>query len=164
MNHLKDFSDKCIFIDDSILLYAYSTHPLSEPCETLLHKIGMGECTGHTTLEVIDEFLYKSVIAEASRIKSTEVSSTARLIKKHSDLLSSLVHLYGPLEDILSLKNLTLLDTSKVKEIVGGMTMSYNLFPSDALSAACCKYYHIPHIASADKHFERVDFLKVWRP
>jgi predicted nucleic acid-binding protein len=129
MNRLKDFSDKSIFIDDGIMLYAYSTHPLSEPCETLLHKIGMGECTGHTTLKVIDEFLYKSVIAEASRIKSTEVSSIARLIKKHSDLLSSLVHLYEPLEDILSLRNLALLDTSKVKEMVGGMTRPTTFSP-----------------------------------
>ena len=40
----------------------------------------------------------------------------------------------------------------------------YGLWFSDALHSACCKVNDITDIATNDRDFERVDFLKVWKP
>lgn len=39
--------------------------------------------------------------------------------------------------------------------------MVYRLLPNDAAIAAACRYYEIKRIATFDRDFDRVDFLKV---
>lgn len=39
--------------------------------------------------------------------------------------------------------------------------MVYRLLPNDAAIAAACRYYEIMRIATFDRDFDRVDFLKV---
>jgi predicted nucleic acid-binding protein len=74
------------------------------------------------------------------------------------------VHLYEPLEDILSLKNLSVLDCSQLGVLTEEVMKHNGLAHSDALNAACCKANGIKHMASSDGHFEKVDFLTVWQP
>lgn len=40
----------------------------------------------------------------------------------------------------------------------------FKLMSNDALHATTMKFYGIKNIATNDADFERVDFLKVWRP
>ncbi|MBU7010258.1 MAG: PIN domain-containing protein [Theionarchaea archaeon] len=42
------------------------------------------------------------------------------------------------------------------------MSYAFSLLPNDALIAATCKFYGIRRIATYDKDFEKVDFLKVF--
>lgn len=44
------------------------------------------------------------------------------------------------------------------------ISREYGLFPNDALIAATCEAYEIKRIATYDKDFERVDFLKIFVP
>lgn len=44
------------------------------------------------------------------------------------------------------------------------LSMENNLLFSDAIHATSCKVYGINHIATNDSDFDRVDFLKNWRP
>ena len=47
---------------------------------------------------------------------------------------------------------------------VYALSKKHNLLYSDAIHAASCEVYGIKHIASNDIDFERVDFLKRWKP
>lgn len=40
----------------------------------------------------------------------------------------------------------------------------YNLLTADAIHVTTCRFYNIKNIATKDKDFGRVDFLKVWKP
>jgi predicted nucleic acid-binding protein len=40
----------------------------------------------------------------------------------------------------------------------------YRLLPTDALHLATCQQYGIPHLATADSHFDQVIGLTVWKP
>ena len=40
----------------------------------------------------------------------------------------------------------------------------YHLWTRDAIHAATCQALDISHIATHDKHFAVVDFLKLWEP
>ncbi|MFZ2411352.1 MAG: PIN domain-containing protein, partial [Candidatus Methanoperedens sp.] len=44
------------------------------------------------------------------------------------------------------------------------LSKKYNLLFSDAIHAASCKVYGIKHIVTNDQDFDRVDFLKNWKP
>ncbi len=47
---------------------------------------------------------------------------------------------------------------------VYALSKKHNLLFSDAIHAASCKIFGIKHIATNDGDFDRVDFLKTWRP
>jgi len=51
-----------------------------------------------------------------------------------------------------------------ISKIALDLSKEYHLFPRDALHAACCKAYGITNIATNDADFERVEWLKVWKP
>ncbi|HII94466.1 MAG TPA: PIN domain-containing protein [Candidatus Methanofastidiosum sp.] len=52
-------------------------------------------------------------------------------------------------------------DISKLSLV---LSKEYGLLPNDAIHAATCKSYGIDNIATNDSDFDRVDFLKVWKP
>ena len=41
---------------------------------------------------------------------------------------------------------------------------NYDLLLSDAIHAATCKIYAISDMATNDADFDRVDFIRVWKP
>ncbi len=53
--------------------------------------------------------------------------------------------------------------TYKCKELVEVIS-EYLLLPNDALHVATMKRYGIKNIATNDPDFERVKWLKVWKP
>ncbi|MEW6608123.1 MAG: PIN domain-containing protein [bacterium] len=40
----------------------------------------------------------------------------------------------------------------------------YGLITRDAIHSATCKTFNISHIATNDEHFDKVEFLSVWKP
>ena len=61
--------------------------------------------------------------------------------------------------------NLTMLSTDRetwVKAVA--LSAEYSLLPNDSIHAATCSTYGIEHVASNDSDFERVSFLRIWKP
>jgi len=66
--------------------------------------------------------------------------------------------------EVLNDYGLKILDTAAILEETLNISREFGLLFSDALHAACCKAYNIENIATNDGDFDRVDFLKVWKP
>ncbi len=71
---------------------------------------------------------------------------------------------YGVLDDIFDSAVVILPLTLEVLQHAKSLSKKHNLLLSDAIHAASCEVYGIKHIASNDIDFERVDFLKRWKP
>jgi predicted nucleic acid-binding protein len=54
--------------------------------------------------------------------------------------------------------------TLEVLQYAKTFSKKYNLLFSDAIHAASCNLFNVKNIATNDSDFERVDFLKIWRP
>ncbi|HDN81989.1 MAG TPA: PIN domain-containing protein, partial [Methanomicrobia archaeon] len=75
-------------------------------------------------------------------------------VKEYRDYISEL-SLSGL--KILSVDSKIALDSIDIAE-------KYNLLTADAIHVTTCRFYNIKNIATKDKDFGRVDFLKVWKP
>jgi len=66
------------------------------------------------------------------------------------------------IEELLDLAE-TLPMNKEIEDLSFEIIKKYGLLPNDALIAATCKHYGIRNIATFDRNFERIDFLKVWK-
>lgn len=87
-----------------------------------------------------------------------------RFIKEHPNVISECSVAYSALDDVFDSSVVILPFTLEVLQQAKTLSKKHNLLFSDAIHAASCKVYGIKHIATNDSDFERVDFLKNWRP
>ncbi len=72
---------------------------------------------------------------------------------------------YGYLDLLVSMGNLIVLNLDySISRISLECAREYNLFPRDALHAACCRSYGIKRMATNDGDFLRIEFLDIWKP
>lgn len=127
-----------VFIDANIFLYDISLHPIhGDTCKAFLKRIEKGELSGKTNVFVLNELLHKLILGEVSLKYNITLSQSTGYIKKNPDTLSSL-DAYDIIDDTGSIPNL---------EVKG---ISSEIFNSD--------------IATNDRDFQRVHFLRIWNP
>jgi predicted nucleic acid-binding protein len=161
--NLEDFSDPEIFVDTNIFVYALSKkHRHKHKCGELLSKINEGEVIGFTSSTVINELFHTILIGEIKR--KYEVNDVIHFIKEHPDVISECSFAYDVLDDIFDSSVVILPLTLEVLKYSKTLSKKHNLLFSDAIHAASCKIFGIKHIATNDGDFDRVDFLKTWRP
>lgn len=163
---LKDIeSNSTIFIDTNIFLYDISSHSVyGEPCKEFLKRVERNEVEGKTSVVVLNELLHKLILGEVSKKRGVTLSQTFNYLKKNPDVLSSL-EAYGIADKIEKMQNLTILEVAPAIFTSAREYMKkFKLMSNDAINVATCKIYGIENIATSDADFERVDFLKVWKP
>ncbi len=104
------------------------------------------------------------MIFEVYSKKKLTSKDAINFLKSNPDFLKTLDKPFKASEEVLKDYRFKILDTSKLLEEVLDISKEYGLLFSDALHSACCKVYGIKNIATSDTDFERVDFLKVWKP
>lgn len=110
----------------------------------------------------MSEVLFKNVIA--SLIKEYHPKDPIQFVKKNPHVLKDRKYIYEKISLLLDL-NLSMLPTDReiwIKAVK--LSVAYSLLPIDAIHAATCSIYNIEHVATNDADFERVSFLKVWKP
>ncbi len=162
-------SDECIFIDSNIFIYNALDNPIyAESCSDFLMLVETNKINAVITPMVMDEVLFKILVAEASqhienfnirnlkkKMKDPIFSSVVyRPVKKYSEYLIELT--YAGLE-ILDINERTI-----KKSIILGE--KYGLLTTDAIHLAAMKQYEIIYLASNDSDFDKVDFIKVYKP
>ena len=103
-------------------------------------------------------------ISLAKRIQRGD-PSTIEYLKRNSEVISRLSISRSNIEEIMNLEGLQIVEVpahlfKKAVEI----SWKYGLLATDALLVATMRHYGIKKIATFDKDFERVDFLKLWKP
>lgn len=162
-------ADERIFIDANIFIYNALDDPLyAESCTGFLRNVEADKIKGVITPHVMDEVLFKILIAEVSQhiekftlsnlkkeMKSSSFSSKAyKPVKEYSDYLTELT--YGGLE-ILAV------DRGLVEKSID-LGLRYGLLTTDAIHLSTMKQYGITNIATNDSDFERVKSITIYKP
>ncbi len=121
-----------VFIDANVPMYAFGKeHPYEEPCRLILHKVGIGEIPGVTSVEVLQEILHRYL----SLGRTEEGIIIARQF-------SEIVDEVFPVE---------LADVQKAMELARQATGTKS---RDLIHVAVMLNNGIHTIISADKHFD----------
>jgi hypothetical protein len=79
-----------VFIDTSILVYAFTKTRYSETCEDFLGRAKYGEVEGYINSTVLDEFFHKLVIFEVYSKKKLTSRDAVKFLKSNPNFLKSL--------------------------------------------------------------------------
>jgi predicted nucleic acid-binding protein len=157
-----------MFIDANIFTYLLTGHPVyGRSCQELLEKVEHGDITGFISPLVIDEVSYILMVQTARELKgSTETKSMKRVMSGiWQECLGPVGKFYEYLDHLISAGNLKVLSLDySISRIALECAREYRLLPRDALHTACCKAYGIKDIATNDGDFQRIGFLRVWKP
>jgi predicted nucleic acid-binding protein len=161
--------DERIFIDANIFIYNALDDPLyAESCTDFLRQVENNKTKGVITPHIMDEVLFKILVAEASQHlekftmsnlkkemkKSSFSSKVYNPVKEYNDYLTELT--YGGLE-ILTV------DGGLVEKSID-LGLRYGLLTTDAIHLSTIKQYGITNIATNDSDFERVESLTIYKP
>ncbi len=162
-------ADERIFIDANIFIYNALDDPhYAESCSDFLRQVETNKLKGVITPHVMDEVLFKILIAEASQhiekftlpalkkeMKSSGFSSKIyKPVKEYSDYLTELT--YGGLE--------ILIVNGETVERSIDLGLQYGLLTTDAIHLSTMKQYGIINIATNDSDFERVESITIYKP
>ncbi|WP_456475673.1 PIN domain-containing protein [Candidatus Pyrohabitans sp.] len=161
---LAQFVKGSVFVDTSILIHAFTNTRYTKTCEDFLGRVKYGEVSGYINPTVVDEFFHKLVIFTTYSKKKLTSQKAITYLKRNPDFIRKLNKPFKATREVLNDYGFNVLDTSKTLEEALNISRKHGLLFSDALHAACCKIYNIPDIATNDADFQRVDFLKVWKP
>ena len=154
-----------IYVDSNIFIYDATNHPKYAPsCSTFLDRVEAGEITGITSVLSVNETVHKlSIIELSSKLKKKPVSIIP-LTKTNPSLLDDLVTPFLAAENIMNM-NLELVNLIAPIVISALEFMKrYRLMSNDAVHVATMKRHGITEIATNDPDFERVDWIKAWKP
>jgi len=161
-------SDK-IFVDANIFLFhALDIKDYSDDCTIFLKRIEAGEISAIITPLVIDEVLFKILVATASTLINKPSLWDIKKKMKEQEFSRSVYSSVRKYQDYLvELKKSGLsiieLDWKIVEESVA-LGEKYGLLISDAFHVATLKHNGIFHIATNDSDFDNIDLFTVWKP
>lgn len=151
-----------VFVDSNLLTYHLLNHPAyGTSCKAFMQDLEDEKYHGFITPIVVSETLFNFIKADIFRTYRTRPFEIASLLKCHPEVLGE-IPLDRPKElfDIFNLLPIGKLEVIEALEIMS----NYYLLTNDALNAATMKVNGITSIATNDNDFERVDWLKIWKP
>jgi predicted nucleic acid-binding protein len=155
-----------VFLDANVFLHNVFAHRLYQAyCRTLLRKVETGEIVGVTSILVLDEVLFRMLIAETARTFSIPVRQAHLFLKDHPDRIAGLKQSWADIVRINSMPHLRVLGltpTDFQKSLALGQ--QHGLLPHDALHLTVMQREGISALVTTDADFDRVAGLKVFKP
>lgn len=154
-----------VFIDTNIFFYQIVKHPTFwRSCEVFLQRVMTEDLQGFTSVVVLNELLYKLVLAEVAQRQGLADHQAYGFIKQNPRLLRHL-QAYESLDKLEAIPNLHVVEVKAADFTQSRNLMKkYQLLPSDALHLAVMQYHEINHLASNDAAFRQVKRIKVYLP
>ncbi len=154
-----------VFIDANIFIYDILAVPeYVNSCKSFLKSVESAEVKGFTSILVISEVIHKLMFSELIEKHGTKPEAVLARMKKDPEIIASLKK-YKDIVSKISIIGIKVLPNSEETHgKAGSFVEKYRLMSNDAINAALMKEYGIKDIATNDTDFERVDFLKVWKP
>jgi predicted nucleic acid-binding protein len=132
-----------VFIDSNIITYHLSGHNIfGGTSRKFLKGVESAEYESYVNDVVLSEVLLNYIKSELFRLRGIKPHRVVREIKRDPSLIG-----------LVNFDAVT-------KLFISG----YFLLPNDALHVATMKRYGITNIATNDPDFERVKWIKVWKP
>lgn len=153
-----------IFVDSNIFLYFLMEHSFHfESCKYFIERIEKGEVIGFIDSAVVSETYFTYM---RTRIKETfdiALREVIEFIKKDPDIIKEID--LEPVDMVFKIPNMYLMNIQqKALDSFGDSILTYELLPNDTFHMLICYNYGIENIATNDSDFERVNFLKMWKP
>ena len=159
-------SNAKVLFDTNIFVYSALDHPeYGESCTQAFQRVESKEIKGYVPTIVLNELLHRLMIAEV--IKKELARNTREvldLLKHDKSIISSLNICWEELDKIFASGFIVLEDMSNIFREAISISREYSLLSSDAYIASFARVYGITNIATNDGDFERVEWLKVWKP
>jgi predicted nucleic acid-binding protein len=153
-----------IFIDANIFLYDILEHwKYGEVCKTFLEAVNRGKIT---SVLVCNEIFHRAMIAEVVEKYKVEPKSVVSYLKKKNwGIIKGLNKAWSAVEIIKRIENLRIVEIDReIFDTALGCSKKYCLLSNDSFHVATMKKYRVTNIATNDSDFERVEWLKVWKP
>ncbi|MCK4636352.1 MAG: PIN domain-containing protein [Methanomicrobia archaeon] len=154
-----------MIFDSNIFIYSALDHPkFGEKSTKLISKVESREIEGYIPTIVLNETLHRLMIAETIREgKAKNVKDALFILKNDREIIPKLKICWSEINKIFEMNFIILKE--KTNTFLNSIEISkrYSLLARDAYIASFAKDYGIKNIATFDKDFERVDFLKVWK-
>ncbi len=150
------------FIDANIFIYHFIG--ASQQCKEFLDRCERGEVFGTTGVFILLEVLHRLMMIEARVKKRVTSGNVAKKLREKPHIVKQLSDYYEQAQSILEM-DLEILPLS-VEIIVASerYRREYGLLVNDSVTVALALNQGITALASADRDFERVEELVVYRP
>ena len=155
-----------IFIDANIFIYYVGDHPVfADTCEKLLLDVETNRSVGVTSIFVLNEVFHKMMMLEACDRFNIGMGHVVRYLKDNHQVISSLTTCRENIERIKHINNLRVIEVpSRLFNKAINFSWRYGMLTTDAIHVATMHEYNIRTVATNDRDFERVEWLKVWKP
>jgi len=150
-----------VLIDTNILLYARNRR--SEQCRQLLRRCEQGAVNGVVTLPTLAEFSHRRMVQEAQS-KGLATSNPARTLSEQPESVRQLTD-YA--EDVRALLDSSLLVAEFHPQdflVALELQQQHGLLTNDSLNLAIARRHGITNLATADRNFDAVPGIVVYRP
>jgi predicted nucleic acid-binding protein len=155
-------SSERVFIDSNILTYHLLKDPIhGKRCKEFIGRAENDEFEGFISPIIVSETLFnfiKANIVKDYRIRPKEVVS---FLKANPKVISKID--FGSASDLFEvfcILSISELDVEECYKVI----KDHALLTNDAFHVATMKRYGITNIATNDPDFERVGWIKVWKP
>jgi predicted nucleic acid-binding protein len=171
MGELSSFKeDELIFIDSNIFLYNFRSHEeFGDASAAFLERVERGEVRSAINTAVIYEISEIILLEKGSEILDTgDLSMIKNRLKADEEVSKKVyetVQVFYDYIEALQVMGMVILpvDWSILKNIPQ-IGIKHNLSPRVALHSRTCWKYEISNIATSDSKFEKISWLKVWKP
>jgi len=150
-----------IYVDANILLFSAFKHPkYGEICKNFLNRMEKYACTSDFTL---NEVFHKLMLAEISKKFDIKPKDAVALIKKNPKVISELRTIWEEME-LINESEIRMITVEKLFPDFTVTSRIHNLMATDAMIVEIMKRNGLKDIATNDSDFERVEWIKVWKP
>lgn len=154
-----------MIFDSNIFIYSALDHlKFGEKSTKLISKVESREIEGYIPTIVLNETLHRLMIAESIRErKAKNVKDALFILKNDREIIPKLKICWSEINKIFEMNFIILKE--KTNTFLNSIEISkrYSLLARYAYITSFAKDYGIENIATFDRDFERVDFLKVWK-
>lgn len=164
LNDIKPRTD--VFIDANIFLYEILDHwRYGRSCRTFLENVNEGKYSGLISVLICNEVFHRVVIGEVVEKYEINPKSAVGFLKNNWEIMKELNKAQDAIANIKQIDNLRIVEINRdVFDLALNYSTSYGLLSNDAIHLAVLKKSGITNIATNDKDFKRIEWLKVWNP
>ena len=153
-----------IFIDANVFTYfALQNQTFQADCTAFLSRVEAGEVRGVTSVFALNEAFYTMLVGKGSELlSSTKIKQIKAKLATDPAFSAACYQAcieFSQYVAVLRAAGLRLVEVDYDLQV-----KALPLGQHDALHLATCQQYGIPHLATADSHFDQVVGLTVWKP
>lgn len=164
---LKDIpSGAQVFIDANIFLYpALNDRRFMAASSAFLKRVEAGEVQGFTSVLVLNEVLHQLMKMEIVRSRRITLADAARYLKANPDAIQGLRLAWKGMGQIRAIANLTICEISeRLHWKAVEHSKNFGLLATDGAHIVVMEANGLTELATNDPDFNRVPWLKLYRP